>query len=86
MDHGLSLHSDVLHITLPEGTEARKVVVNGVEFVGAKTGIWIPIEKGEHGYSAGDFRCSVCQKPNRCYSLTQFCANCGAKMGGEEDG
>ena len=41
---------------------------------------WIPIAKGEYGYSAGDFRCSNCMKPNPCYRLTEFCANCGAVM------
>lgn len=46
-------------------------------------GKWIPIEKGEKGYSAGDFRCSVCGQPNKCYSLTPYCCNCGARMGGE---
>lgn len=47
-----------------------------------KPGKWIPIEKGERGYSAGDFRCSVCGLPNRCYSITDFCCNCGADMRG----
>ena len=42
--------------------------------------IWIPIKKGETGYSAGDFRCSACGKPNKCYSLTEYCCNCGSKM------
>ena len=41
---------------------------------------WIPIYKGEVGYSAGDFRCTNCGKPNPCYSLTEYCARCGAKM------
>ena len=41
---------------------------------------WIPIKRGEVGYSAGDFRCTNCGKPNRCFSTTPYCANCGAKM------
>ena len=44
------------------------------------TGKWIVLDKGEHGYSAGDFRCSVCGNPNKCYSLTDFCCNCGSWM------
>ena len=43
-------------------------------------GRWIPIVKGELGYSAGDFRCSVCGKPNKTYCLTLYCCNCGAIM------
>ena len=41
---------------------------------------WEPIARGEHGYSAGDFRCSACRQPNKCHCLTDFCPNCGAKM------
>lgn len=41
---------------------------------------WEPIARGEHGYSAGDFMCSACHLPNKCYSLTNFCHNCGARM------
>ena len=51
-----------------------------------KMGKWIPIVKGEHGYSAGDFRCSICEQPNHCYHLTNYCPNCGADMRGETDG
>ena len=51
-----------------------------VEFVKRKNGRWIPIIKGERGYSAGDFRCSVCGDPCKCYHLTNFCPNCGADM------
>ena len=50
-----------------------------------KKGEWKPIEKGEKGYSAGDFRCSACGQPNKCYCLTDFCPNCGADMRGEQD-
>lgn len=45
-----------------------------------KTGEWIPIRKGERGYSAGDFRCSVCHQPNKCYIVTNYCSHCGALM------
>lgn len=50
-----------------------------------ETGTWVPIQRGEHGYSAGDFRCSLCSKPNPSYKLTAFCAECGKPMrkGGE---
>ena len=46
-----------------------------------KVGFWNTIERGEHGYSAGDFRCSACGKPNPCWRLSDFCPNCGAYMG-----
>lgn len=45
-----------------------------------KKGKWIPITKGERGYSAGDFRCSVCHQPNKCYIVTNYCSHCGALM------
>ena len=48
-----------------------------------KRGRWIPIVKGERGYSAGDFRCSVCGDPCKCYHLTNYCPNCGARMRGK---
>lgn len=43
-------------------------------------GMWEIIHPGETGYSAGDFRCSVCGQPNICYHLTKYCCNCGARM------
>lgn len=43
-------------------------------------GRWEIIHPGETGYSVGDFRCSVCGQPNRCYHLTRYCCNCGARM------
>ena len=49
-----------------------------------KKGNWIPIERGEKGYSAGDFRCSVCGSPNKCYCLTPYCCSCGARLEAEE--
>lgn len=41
---------------------------------------WIATNKGEAGYSAGDFRCTNCGKPNPCWKLTPYCANCGEKV------
>lgn len=41
---------------------------------------WIPIERGDKGYSAGDFIYSECEKPCPCYHLTKYCPNCGARM------
>jgi len=46
---------------------------------------WLPIRRGEHGYSAGDFRCSECGKPNPCWRLTDYCPNCGARMRKEQN-
>ena len=52
-----------------------------------KKGFWYALEKGDKGYSAGDFKCSVCGEPNRCYSpKPYYCPNCGADMRGENDG
>lgn len=48
-----------------------------------RNGQWVPIKRGKAGYSAGDFKCTECGKPNKCYSLTPFCPNCGASMRGE---
>jgi len=45
-----------------------------------KKGEWTPIHKGERGFSAGDFRCSVCHQPNKCYIVTNYCSHCGALM------
>lgn len=45
-----------------------------------KRGIWMPIERGDKGYSAGDFICSCCGKPNNCYTITDYCCSCGAEM------
>lgn len=42
---------------------------------------WVPIKRGERGYSAGDFRCSKCGQPNHSWTLTRFCPSCGAEMG-----
>ena len=43
-------------------------------------GFWYPIQRGEQGYSAGDFRCSICGQPNHCSHVTKYCCSCGAKM------
>lgn len=51
-----------------------------MQFVILQTGRWVPIKRGEPGYSAGDFRCTNCGSPNRCYCLTEYCSRCGAKM------
>ena len=50
------------------------------EILEHKRGIWMPIEQGDKGYSAGDFICSCCGKPNKCYSVTDYCCSCGAEM------
>lgn len=49
-------------------------------------GFWYALEKGDKGYSAGDFKCSVCGEPNRCYiPKPNYCPNCGADMRGEQN-
>lgn len=63
--------------------EQVNTVVNALEK--QKRGLWMPIQQGDRGYSAGDFICSCCGKPNKCYSLTDYCCNCGAKMEGEQN-
>lgn len=46
-----------------------------------KTGFWYALEKGDRGYSAGDFKCSVCGEPNHTWiPKPNYCPNCGAKM------
>jgi len=51
-----------------------------IEALERKRAIWMPIQRGDEGYSAGDFICSCCGKPNKCYSVTDYCASCGAQM------
>lgn len=41
---------------------------------------WIPINRGEKGYSAGNFRCSECGEPSRSWRKEKYCGNCGARM------
>lgn len=51
------------------------------------TGFWYALEKGDKGYSASDFKCSVCGEPNHTWlPKPNFCPNCGAVMRGEERG
>ena len=71
------------YFALEKAIEALEKKVDAVE---RKKGRWIPIIKGERGYSASDFRCSVCGDPCKCYHLTNFCPNCGAEMRKGEEG
>ena len=49
-------------------------------------GFWYALEKGDKGYSAGDFKCSICGEPNHTWiPKPNFCPNCGADMRGEEE-
>lgn len=51
------------------------------ESTGRRQGKWLPIRRGEKGYSAGDFRCSECGEPKRSYvAKPNYCQNCGAEM------
>ena len=50
------------------------------DVVEVKHAIWMPIQRGDEGYSAGDFICSCCGKPNHCYKVTDYCCSCGARM------
>ena len=59
---------------------AEEALDMAIEALERKHGIWMPIEKGDKGYSAGDFICSCCGKPNNCYTITDYCCSCGAKM------
>lgn len=43
---------------------------------------WIPIRRGERGYSAGGFRCSQCGTPDYGRGRTNYCSQCGAWMHG----
>lgn len=46
-----------------------------------KKGFWYTLKKGDKGYSAGDFKCSVCGEPNHTWlPKPKFCPNCGADM------
>lgn len=60
-------------------TECKGVPVT-VDAEPVKHGKWEVIKRGQIGYNASDFKCSICGTPNRCYSLTNHCAHCGAKM------
>ena len=51
-----------------------------------KKGFWFTLKKGDKGYSAGDFKCSVCGEPNHTWlTKPKFCCNCGAEMSIFED-
>lgn len=63
-------------------THEKRTETHGCDYTSGKIGFWMTIERGENGYSAGDFRCSVCGKPCPCYHSTKFCPNCGADMRG----
>ena len=43
---------------------------------------WIPIRRGERGYSAGSFRCSQCGTPDYGRGRTNYCSQCGTWMHG----
>ncbi len=62
--------------------EALGMAIEALQAEPVKHGEWEVIKRGQTGYSASDFKCSVCGTPNRCYSLTNHCAHCGAKMDG----
>lgn len=72
---------DFMSAMICEGIEC---MLNSVPSAEPPRGFWVTIERGEQGYSAGDFRCSICGEPNKCYTLTAFCPNCGAKMEGKK--
>lgn len=43
--------------------------------------LWIPLKRGDRGFSAGDWKCSNCGKPNATWKIKPpFCSQCGAKM------
>ena len=50
-------------------------------------GFWYALEKGDRGYSAGDFKCSICGESNHTWlPKPNFCPNCGADLRGGKDG
>ena len=72
-----------MHNIILEDGEDRRIFYEVIErqpTIEPKTGEWTPIHKGERGFSAGDFRCSVCYQPNKCYTMTNYCSHCGAYM------
>lgn len=78
-------NNDKLAEDLQNCLEMYKKKKAEVEALKRKRGIWMPIEQGDNGYSAGDFICSCCGKPNKCYSVTDYCCSCGADMRGDND-
>lgn len=72
---------------VPTWNDAVSLVGSAPTIEERKKGFWYALEKGDKGYSAGDFKCSVCGEPNRCYvPKPHFCPSCGADMRGENDG
>lgn len=69
----------------PSMSEVDEALNMAIESLERKRGIWMPIEQGDKGYSAGDFICSCCGKPNKCYSVTDYCCSCGADMRGDAE-
>lgn len=64
----------------PHTKEAVGVAIKALTEL--KRGFWYAIDKGEKGYSAGNFRCSVCGEPNAAYKAKpNYCPNCGSYNG-----
>lgn len=79
MNHGLKVNNKTLEITLPDGLDIEKVVVNGEEFVLSsaepqKKGKWIEIK---HTFF---HKCSQCGWLNDVDSGYDFCPRCGVEM------
>jgi hypothetical protein len=53
-----------------------------------KVGKWIrkPIRNDKGGCIGAEMICSYCNKDNRYDEYMDYCPNCGAKMGDDEDG
>lgn len=60
----------------------QKMIVPWPGFNEKRPKKWIPLKRGEHGYSVSDFRCGYCGEPCPCYYLTNYCPNCGENMRG----
>ena len=75
-DLDVEKYSSLKYVTRKE----VKAVIQDMPTIEPKHGEWTPIHKGERGFSAGDFRCSVCHQPNKCYTMTNYCSHCGAYM------
>lgn len=77
-----ALIGEMHNIILEDGEDRRTFyeVIERQPTIEPKRGEWTPIHKGERGFSAGDFRCSVCHQPNKCYTTTNYCSHCGAYM------
>lgn len=67
----------------PNDIEAFEEIIEALPSVQLerKKGFWYTLKKGDKGYSAGDFKCSVCGEPNPTQiPRPKFCPNCGADM------